>query len=550
MKSMNLLIIAGAPESKKVSISSSKPTISLEDQYSQKSETQKQNFIKGLLSDPVLTPSMINSPKAKEIFAFLNGSEIQKNIIELANSNTSFFSGTIAKMNPEIRAQIKALGSLKVEAVQSATAQKANNSIDATLVMDFDQIYNSLNRQEKTALGKAVKNDIPEAVKILMRNGIKVEDAEKIIKFLKSNEGRIHVKDLKQAERVKRALENLKSNGLISDDLYKSLNADIIKQIQIFRNESNTLKINQMDSENSVSDSEGVDLSTSIKQYTSSAIDILLKSDSKQKIDQLLLETRKLINKLFEYEDKARKENKIESNKEETKKTEARIEEKRIASSKNLNSVNKLFTVMENIEKMAAKYTDQNLNKVLSNIKTEMTDVSKRTNLSETEKLTMMTDLLNQVLKKVLENNEEKKLDNKNPLDEKEIKKTVADVFSRLGAVFGLASGRKPDNSTQQVLNSLETSDSNSKSKRSTNSILSEIKVAVKYIFDELTAQRTRNLSKDDQELFLRRISKDIDDITNKLQFSTKDLEGTKKILDDLEKFGSKINSVLEKSKA
>jgi hypothetical protein len=521
-----------------------------EDQYSQKSETQKQNFIKGLLSDPVLTPSMINSPKAKEIFAFLNGSEIQKNIIELANSNTSFFSGTIAKMNPEIRAQIKALGSLKVEAVQSATAQKANNSIDATLVMDFDQIYNSLNRQEKTALGKAVKNDIPEAVKILMRNGIKVEDAEKIIKFLKSNEGRIHVKDLKQAERVKRALENLKSNGLISDDLYKSLNADIIKQIQIFRNESNTLKINQMDSENSVSDSEGVDLSTSIKQYTSSAIDILLKSDSKQKIDQLLLETRKLINKLFEYEDKARKENKIESNKEETKKTEARIEEKRIASSKNLNSVNKLFTVMENIEKMAAKYTDQNLNKVLSNIKTEMTDVSKRTNLSETEKLTMMTDLLNQVLKKVLENNEEKKLDNKNPLDEKEIKKTVADVFSRLGAVFGLASGRKPDNSTQQVLNSLETSDSNSKSKRSTNSILSEIKVAVKYIFDELTAQRTRNLSKDDQELFLRRISKDIDDITNKLQFSTKDLEGTKKILDDLEKFGSKINSVLEKSKA
>lgn len=295
---------------------------------------------------------------------------------------------------------------------------------------------------------------------------------------------------------------------------------------------------------------ENIDIAKSIKQYTSAAIDILLKSDSKQKIDQLLLETRKLINKLFEYEDKARKENKIESNKEETKKTEARIEENRIASSKNLNSVNKLFTVMENIEKMAAKYTDQNLTKVLSNIKTEMNDVSKRTNLSETEKLTMMTDLLNQVLKKVLENNEEKKLDNKNPLDEKEIKKTVADVFSRLGAVFGLASGRKLDNSTQQVLSSLETGDSNSKSKRAVESILNEIKVTMKYVFDELKAHASRNDDKD-EELFLRRILNDINKVTAKSKaLNEADLNPVEKVLKDLEKFGSKIDTALEKNKA
>jgi hypothetical protein len=131
------------------------------------------------------------------------------------------------------------------------------------------------------------------------------EAAVKIVKFLISKEGRIYIKDLREAEKVKRALENLKSDGLITDDLYKSVNTDIDKQIQIFKNESNFLKLNRSGNEESgtsfeadasknlISENVSKSAIASIKEHKSYQIIVDLLKAAKMTMEEFLKSVEK-----------------------------------------------------------------------------------------------------------------------------------------------------------------------------------------------------------------------------------------------------------------
>lgn len=269
-----------------------------------------QDFLKGkadLVAQHIKDFSIPNKKDSSLVFLF---SKISDNKVKaFFKKNETEISQMIqdgkVKISENNLQQYEAITGKKIAAVKMSVAQKSDNLVEGNLVADFDKIYSSLNKAERITIRKGIKNsDSSDAVELLVKKGMRQDEAEKMISFLKSKEGRIHIKDLREAERVKRALENLKSEGLISDDLYKSVNTDIDKQIQIFKNESNFLKLNRPANEESaalesdtsknlISDNVSKATLANIKEHQSYQIIVDLLKAAKMTMEEFLKSVEK-----------------------------------------------------------------------------------------------------------------------------------------------------------------------------------------------------------------------------------------------------------------